>query len=213
MILTERAEEILETLWVETEENGRMPDLAVLRNDTAFQELQEQGCLSLQDGPRLTEKGREEGRLCVRRHRLAERLFADVLNVKSALVHEASCQLEHILHKGLEDNICILLGHPQTCPHGKPIPNGPCCRERRRKFESVVMPLSEMKKGQKGKIAYIQTNDREMLKRIMAMGALPGSAVTLLLHFPAPVFQIGASQFAIDKEMADKIRVWVRDKD
>ncbi len=119
------------------------------------------------------------------------------------------CKLEHILHKGLEDNICILLGHPETCPHGKPIPSGPCCRSRRRKFESVVMPLSEMKKGQRGKIAYIRTNDRETLRKIMAMGALPGSAVTLLLHFPSPVFQIGQSQFAIDKDMAEKIRVWV----
>jgi len=209
MVLTDRAEEILETLWVEIEESGRMPDLAVLRNDTAFRELQEHGYVSVHGDARLTEKGREEGRLCVRRHRLAERLFADVLNVKSALVHEAGCKLEHILHKGLEDNICILLGHPQTCPHGKPIPGGPCCRDGKRKFESVVMPLSEMKKGQKGRIAYIQTNDREMLKRIMAMGALPGSAVTLLLHFPAPVFQIGESQFAIDKDMADRIRVWV----
>jgi DtxR family Mn-dependent transcriptional regulator len=209
MTLTERAEEILETLWVETVENGRMPDLAVLRNDTAFRELQEQGCVSVPGDARLTDKGREEGRLCVRRHRLGERLLADVLNVKSALVHETGCKLEHILHKGLEDNICILLGHPQTCPHGKPIPSGPCCRDRKRKFESVVMPLSEMKKGQKGRIAYIQTNDREMLKRIMAMGALPGSAVKLLLHFPSPVFQVGESQFAIDKDMADRIRVWV----
>jgi len=209
MMLTERAEEILETLWVETVENQRMPDLSVLRNDTAFRELVEQGYLSVGPETRLTSKGLDAGRLCVRRHRLAERLFADVLNVKSALVHEAGCKLEHILHKGLEDNICILLGHPETCPHGKPIPSGACCKSRRRKFESVVMPLSEMKKGQKGKIAYIRTNDRETLRKIMAMGALPGSAVTLLLHFPSPVFQIGESQFAIDRDMAEKIRVWV----
>jgi len=71
------------------------------------------------------------------------------------------------------------------------------------------MPLSEVKKGQEGKIAYVCTNDRETLRKIMAMGALPGSAVTLLLHFPSPVFQIGESQFAIDRDMAEKIRVWV----
>lgn len=93
MMLTDRAEEILETLWVETVENQRMPDLAVLRNDTAFRELVEHGYLSVQAEARLTPKGLDEGRLCVRRHRLAERLFADVLNVKSALVHEAGCKL------------------------------------------------------------------------------------------------------------------------
>jgi DtxR family Mn-dependent transcriptional regulator len=118
-----------------------------------------------------------------------------------------------MLHKGIEDNICILLGHPKTCPHGKPIPAGTCCRDKKHRFQSVVMALSEMKKGQKGKIAYVHTSDREMLRKIMAMGALPGLAVTLLQQFPSPVFQIGESQFAIDKELADRIRVWVRDKD
>ena len=72
MMLTDRAEEILETLWVETVENQRMPDLSVLRNDTAFRELVEQGYLSLQAEAHLTPKGLDEGRLCVRRHRLAE---------------------------------------------------------------------------------------------------------------------------------------------
>jgi len=206
MMLTERAEELLETFWLETVENNRTPDLSLFRDDTAFKELVEHGYVS---SGRLTCKGTEEGRQCVRRHRLGERLFADVLQIKSAFVHEASCRLEHMLHKGIEDNICILLGHPKTCPHGKPIPAGACCTEKKRRFESVVMPLSEMRKGQKGKIAYVHTNDREMLRKIMAMGALPGLVVILLQQFPSPVFQIGESQFAVDKELADKIRVWV----
>ncbi|HMC30259.1 MAG TPA: iron dependent repressor, metal binding and dimerization domain protein, partial [Candidatus Angelobacter sp.] len=25
------------------------------------------------------------------------------------------------------DRICTFLGHPRTCPHGSPIPAGPCC--------------------------------------------------------------------------------------
>jgi DtxR family Mn-dependent transcriptional regulator len=25
------------------------------------------------------------------------------------------------------DKICTFLGHPRTCPHGAPIPPGPCC--------------------------------------------------------------------------------------
>ena len=28
------------------------------------------------------------------------------------------------------DRICAFLGHPKTCPHGKPIPPGPCCETR-----------------------------------------------------------------------------------
>lgn len=210
--LSERAEEILEVLWLETVENDRSADLTLFRDDAAFRGLLEQGYVTPGPGGRLTEKGTEEGRQCVRRHRLAERLFADVLQIKPGLVHEASCRLEHMLHKGIEDNICILLGHPKTCPHGRPIPAGTCCTERKRKFESVVMPLAEMKKGQKGKIAYIHTSDKDMLRKIMALGALPGLAVTLQQQFPSPVFQIGESQFAVDKELAERILVWVRGK-
>ena len=71
------------------------------------------------------------------------------------------------------------------------------------------MPLSELRKGQRGKIAYIHTNDRTMLRKIMAIGALPGLSITLVQKFPSYVFQIGESQFAIDKNVADQIQVWL----
>ncbi len=209
MELIDRAEEILETLWVEIVEHKRAPDIRLLKDDTAFKKLLEEEYLSLEGKQLLTAKGVNEGRLCVRRHRLAERLLVDVLNVKAGLVHETGCKLEHILHKGLEDNICILLGHPKSCPHGRPIPQGKCCKGRKRKLESLVMPLSELRKGQRGEIAYIHTTDRKMLKKIMAMGALPGLSITLNQRFPSYVFQIGESRFAVDKNVADQIQVWL----
>ncbi len=212
MELTDKAEEILETLWVETMEHRNIPDTSVLKDNTAFKNLIKEGYLSLEAEQLLTEKGAKEGRLCARRHRLAERLLVDVLHVKAGLIHETGCKLEHILHKGLEDNICILLGHPQRCPHGKPIPGGKCCKDRKRKTESLVMPLSELRKGQRGKIAYIHTNDRAMLRKVMAMGALPGLSVTLIQRFPSYVFQIGESQFAVDRNVAEQIQVWLSNK-
>lgn len=209
MELTDKAEEILETMWVEIIENDKAPDLTVLKNNTDFDTLVENGYLRPDQSQLLTDKGRLEGSNCVRRHRLAERLLVDVLHVKSGLVHEAGCKLEHILHKGLEDNICILLGHPTTCPHGKSIPQGKCCRQKKREAQALVLTLSELKTGQSGKIAYIHTHDRQMLQKIMAMGALPGTSVTLLQRFPSFVFQLGQSQFAIDKNVADQIQIWI----
>jgi DtxR family Mn-dependent transcriptional regulator len=209
MELIDRAEEILETLWVEIVEHKKAPDIRLLKDDTAFKKLLEEEYLSLEGKQLLTAKGVNEGRLCVRRHRLAERLLVDVLHVKAGLVHETGCKLEHILHKGLEDNICILLGHPKSCPHGRPIPQGNCCKSRKRKLESLVMPLSELRKGQRGEIAYIHTADRKMLKKIMAMGALPGLSITLTQRFPSYVFQIGESRFAVDKNVAEQIQVWL----
>jgi DtxR family transcriptional regulator, Mn-dependent transcriptional regulator len=209
MELTERAEEILESLWIEVVERKKIPDISVLKDNTAFKELLSRKCVSLEEKELLTSKGLDEGKLCVRRHRLAERLLVDVLHVKSGLVHETGCRLEHVLHKGLEDNICILLGHPKTCPHGKPIPEGKCCLKMQNKIESLVKPLSALKKGEQGKIAYLHTNDKDILRKIMAMGALPGLSISLVQGFPSYVFQIGESQFAVDKNIAEQIQVWL----
>lgn len=209
MELTDKAEEILETLWIEIIEHKKVPDLTVLKDNAGFRELLAEEYLSLAGDQLLTSKGIDEGRCCVRRHRLAERLLVDVLQVKGGLVHETGCELEHILHKGLEDNICILLSHPKNCPHGRPIPPGMCCQQKKRRPASLVMPLSELRKGQRGKIAYIHTNERSMLRKIMAMGALPGLSITLVQRFPSYVFQIGESQFAIDKNIAEQIQVWL----
>jgi hypothetical protein len=41
------------------------------------------------------------------------------------------CKFEHILSPDVTDRICTLLGHPLECPHGSPIPQGPCCIEKR----------------------------------------------------------------------------------
>jgi len=209
MELSHEAQEILERMWVEITEHNRTPDLSVLKDNDAFRELVESGYIKTEAEQVLTEKGLEEGRLCVRRHRLAERLLADVLHTKGKMIHEKGCQLEHMLHKGLEDNICILLGHPNSCPHGRSIPRGRCCRRHVRRTESMVIPLSELQKGQNGKIAYVHTTDEGILNKIMAMGALPGRFVTLVQKFPSFVFKMGQSQFAVDQNLANQIKVWV----
>ena len=155
----------------------------------------------------MTRKGKEEAKSCIRRHRLAERLFTDVLDLKGTLVHDTSCKFEHLLHKGLDENICTLLGHPKTCPHGRPIPEGNCCKDLKRMPQKMNVPLSELGLHKKARITFLQTHNREMLKRIIAMGALPKTHITLLHKFPSYVFKIGKSQFAIDSDLASCIYV------
>lgn len=209
MKISDRAEEILETLWVHTEEEKQEPiDLGIAKGESAVDELWKSGYIKLiKDIVALTEKGKIEGQKVVRRHRLAERLFSDVLDIKKKLVHPVSCQFEHLLHQGIEENICILLGHPKTCPHGKPIPQGECCRKSKESISRVVASLISLKVNQKGKVAYIHTQDRQKLQKLMAMGILPGVAISLIQNFPSYVLQIRQSQFAIDKELAECIFV------
>jgi putative ABC transport system ATP-binding protein len=76
----------------------------------------------------LTSRGRERAGSIIRRHRLAERLFTDSLAMDSETeIEQQACKFEHILSPEATDKICTFLGHPRTCPHGAPIPPGPCC--------------------------------------------------------------------------------------
>ena len=76
----------------------------------------------------LTDRGRQRAADIIRRHRLAERLFTDSLALDSeSEIEQQACKFEHILSHEATDKICTFLGHPRTCPHGAPIPPGPCC--------------------------------------------------------------------------------------
>ena len=70
----------------------------------------------------LTEKGSRYATTIMRRHRLAERLLVDVLQVPWHQVHEEAGRLEHAISPNLEQHLIRLLGDPATCPHGNPIP-------------------------------------------------------------------------------------------
>jgi len=97
MRLTNRAEEILEALWIElVEKKKNTCNPGVVRDDDDMKSLAAAKYVEIDSGQiRLTEKGRNEARNCVRRHRLAERLMADVLDCKKQLVHEQGCRFEH----------------------------------------------------------------------------------------------------------------------
>ncbi|OGP65456.1 MAG: hypothetical protein A2169_03555 [Deltaproteobacteria bacterium RBG_13_47_9] len=208
MKISERAEEILETLWISTVEEKKTCSVGLAEREEAVSELLKGGYIELSGGEAsLKEKGREEGEKIIRRHRLAERLLADVLDVKKGTLHEIGCKFEHLILKEVEEHVCTLLGHPKSCPHGKPIPPGRCCEKSAREVARVVSPFKDMEAKDRGMIAYLATNDKGRLHKLMAMGALPGLQITMIQKFPSYVFQIGQSQFAIDKEMAEGIYV------
>lgn len=209
MTLSDRAEEILETLWIEIIEHEKENcDASILKDDGSLKELVDLGHVKVEDTRLgLTDQGMEEAKNCIRRHRLAERLFVDVLDLKDNAVHETSCKFEHMLHKGLDENICTLLGHPKACPHGKPIPEGSCCKDVKRMPKKLIMPLTELGVNKRARISYLQTQDRNILQKLIAMNALPKSEIMFNQKFPSYVFQIGKSQFAIDKELASCIYV------
>jgi DtxR family Mn-dependent transcriptional regulator len=210
--LSEKAEEILEKLWMEVEEEGNvftdMETVSLSEDDPVFLELTELALVEVKDGRiTLRPEGKEEGRKIVRRFRLAERLMMDVFNIRGEAAREKACQFEHLLNEGVDTKVCTLLNHPSTSPHGKAIPPGECCIEAQRSGNLGVVPLTELKPNDEGEIAYIQTEDNKKMQKLMAMGVLPGNCIRLIQTFPSYIFSVGYSEFAIDTNMAREIFV------
>ena len=70
----------------------------------------------------LSQKGREMAESIIRRHMLAERLLVDILKLEWADVHDEAHKMEHAISPLIERQILSILGSPETCPHGNPIP-------------------------------------------------------------------------------------------
>lgn len=154
----------------------------------------------------LTEEGENTARKIVRLHRLAERLLNDVLGISGHDTELSACLFEHVLSKEVEEAICTLLGHPSVCPHGRNIPRGKCCLEGAEKIERLIFKLSELNPGDEGEVKYLLAEE-PILQKIITLGMLPGKRFKMIRVFPAFVVQIGNTNFAIDKKVADTIFV------
>jgi DtxR family transcriptional regulator, Mn-dependent transcriptional regulator len=207
-------EEAAEELWILGEQGlDRIEDLratskvAVL--DAVLAELSGRGLVRIAGGRfALTPEGRELAKRQVRRHRLAEVLFTTVLEVRDEdAVDRTACVMEHVLGAGLADAICSFLGHPRACPHGKPIPPGPCCRELAQTIEPLVQPLDRLPVGTEGRIVYIVPRERDRLARLTSLGIIPGTRVRVQQKVPAFVLALGETTLAVDPAIAGEIYV------
>ncbi len=209
-----RTEEFLEAVFAEAEAGrsdlasvlARIGDHAPGSGAEDFRALAALGLLRL-EGERvaLTEPGTVRARGVIRRHRLAERLFRDLLDLSEGAAESQACEFEHILSPEATDSVCTLLGHPPTCPHGKSIPPGDCCSAAHRSVQSLVTGLPHFPIGQTGRIVFIAPRFHERMDKLAALGVVPGSEVRLHQRAPAYVLEIGETTVAIDPEIASEI--------
>lgn len=200
-------QELLEQLWedAEADQETSIEDLGA---PEVVQQLVEKGCIRTDDGrATLTESGAQRAQQAIRRHRLAERLLADIIAVKPPRLEETSCEFEHVLHTGIADRVCTLLGHPRQCPHGRPIPEGKCCREGERNQEVLVSRLVHLASGASGTVAYLSDCNGGTINQLTSLGILPGAKIRLERTSPAFVIRSGECQLAVDRETAETIFV------
>ncbi len=155
----------------------------------------------------LSESGRTLAQDVTRRHRLAERLLVDLLDVGAGQIDEDACRWEHILSPEATRAICTLLGHPRHCPHGTPIPPGECCKQWLDQADPVITSLDKLLPGNSGKIVYLAMEDKPVIQKLLALGLTPGSLVTLKQSRPSIVVQTGETVIALEQELAQRISV------
>ncbi len=199
-------DEVLERIWY-ARENKTQPDLSRLNGGTqpAIYELIAGG--EITESLEFREAGEERARGIVRRHRLAEILFTQVLEADIHEAERSACEFEHILPERVVDRVCTFLGHPPACPHGKPIPQGECCKVYAKRVEPIIARLIDLPIGSAGSVVFIAPKSVSRLSRLASFGVVPGSQVKLVERKPSVVLSCGNTSLAVEDEIAREIYV------
>ena len=209
----QQREEVLEFLWTVREAGkSRLTEILEACPEEGIEEIlkamEHDGWIAIQDEQVIfQEEGEKRGLEVIRRHRLAERLLSEAFALEERDFESSACQFEHILSPQVLESVCSFLGHPPVCPHGKPIPPGPCCARFKRAVEPLVRPLPDLKLGEEGRVVFITPKSKGRLERLSSLGLVPGSVVRLAQKRPSYVIEIGETTLALDEEIAKEICV------
>lgn len=213
--LADEIVEVLEAVWTSEEEGQASEERVATRANTAvtedlLAECERAGYIERsRDGQvKLTPQGRRTAEEVIRRHRLAERLVVDVLGMTIEESEADACEFEHLLARGVTDAICTLLGHPRSCPHGHPIPEGDCCRREGDQLSSVVTSVDRLDLGEQARVAYVSARDYPRIQKLSSLGIIPGVPIKVHQRFPSFVVQCEETQIALEEEIARDIYVW-----
>jgi DtxR family Mn-dependent transcriptional regulator len=170
-------------------------------------------------GVTLTNDGRRVAKKITRKHRLLEHFLHNLLNIRKNSVHQQACEMEHALSDEAENNLCKMLGHPDTCPDGKPIPI--CDRDVKdcatcqptadnpKLRSKPLAPLCSLRPKQRAIIRFIR-GGRTAVQRLNDLGVTTGSQIELRncapLGGPVEIIVRGSS-LAIGRGLASKIYV------
>jgi len=132
----------------------------------------------------LSDRGRREAVAVMRKHRLAERLLADIIGLDWDEVHIEACRWEHVMSEAVERRIVAMLGKPLVCPHGNPIPG---LEDLGLPFESTdeTVGLRTLTAAAQESDSLVRINriseqlqpDAELMRRLADAGLRPGGVV------------------------------------
>jgi len=123
----------------------------------------------------VTEKGRKEAALIVRKHRLIEMFLVEKMNFGWENVHEIAEQLEHVHSPIFFDKIDELLKYPTLDPHGEPIPD-----KDGNIIAQDLKKLSQCNENDKVIFASVTTSDDDFLSFLNEKKLMLGNELEIL---------------------------------
>lgn len=123
---------------------------------------------------RLTEKGRKEAALIVRKHRLTEMFLVEKMGFSWEQVHAIAEQVEHVQSPEFFEKMDELLHYPRTDPHGSPIPD-----KTGKIIPNHYIPLSDCKPGDKVIFSAVTHSSDDFLKYLNTRGLKLGTVITV----------------------------------
>lgn len=185
--LSSSAQEYLLTLRIMAGDGARITASQVARNlgvstqaaSEMFRRLSSDGLVTLAEGRelQLTKAGRTAADGIFRRHALCEWLLTEIVGLGWAESDAEAERLQAAISPRVEAQLDVLLGHPETCPHGNPID----AETAKRRPPGV--PLSDIEAGERATIYRITEQaeeDAALLSYLEARGLRPGAHVTVL---------------------------------
>jgi DtxR family Mn-dependent transcriptional regulator len=135
----------------------------------------------------LTPDGRSKAIHVLRKHRLAERLLADVIGLDWAYVHDEACRWEHVMSEQVERRVLELLDHPTESPYGNPIPGlaelgapaAPAFMDGVINLVELVGDSTETVSGVIRRLGEPVQFEPELLQQLQAAGVLPGATASI----------------------------------
>jgi len=209
------AQEYLEAIFEMEEEGGRIPQARIAKRlgvsapavSEQVHRLARAGLVSVEDRDiSLTEHGRGVATPLVRRHRLAERLLVDILEIPWHRAHEEAHAWEHVISPEVEERILTKTG-ATTCPHGNPIPGLQPPYDRSR-----LVTLGELKVGEWGMLSLL-TEDVELVTDVLAYfeekHLMPGASIEVTGIGPdgTLTLQVDGTGASLGSNLADNL--WV----
>ena len=157
-------------------------------------------------GVTLTQAGRRQALGLLRRHRLWERFLFDHLEMGWAELCDEACRLEHATSEAVENRLAEMLGEPEFCPHGHPVPTaqGVVTTEEPR------LSVDGLKPGDKGVICRVPEGERDLLQYLSELRLVPESVVEMEKKSPlgGPLMvKVEGVSHALSREVAAQIMV------